>query len=83
MAGRLYRSTSEIAGVTLERPPAVNSLFPMLPDAAAQTLREWCFFWPWDPGRHQVRWMTAWDTTTDDIDRFVTGVRAVMADHRA
>ena len=79
MADRLYRSTVEIAGVTLERPPAVNSLFPMLPPAAAQTLREWCFFWPWDPARDQVRWMTAWDTTVEDVDRFVAGVRAVLA----
>ena len=23
----------------------------------------WCFFWDWDAARHQVRWMTAWDTT--------------------
>jgi threonine aldolase len=78
MADRLYRQTNEVPGVTHERPPAVNSLFPMLPAAAAQTLREWCFFWPWDPAREQVRWMTAWDTTADDVDRFAAGVRTVM-----
>lgn len=81
MADRLYRQTCEIAGVTIERAPAVNSLFPMLPNAAAETLREWCFFWPWDPAREQVRWMTAWDTTPDDVDRFADGVRKVMAAH--
>ena len=28
----------------------------------------------WNPARHQVRWMTAWDTTPEDIDAFVAGI---------
>ena len=28
-----------------------------------EPLRDWSFFWDWDVARHQVRWMTAWDTT--------------------
>mgnify|MGYP003347421269 FL=1 len=38
----------------------------------------WCFFWPWDMSRDQVRWMTAWDTTEEDVERFVAGVRAAL-----
>jgi len=26
-----------------------------------------------------VRWMTAWDTTVDDVEAFAAGVRAALA----
>ena len=57
--------------------PQVNSLFPVLPAELIEPLREWCFFWDWDVARRQVRWMTAWDTTPDDVATFVAGVTAV------
>jgi threonine aldolase len=79
MADLLYRTTSDIAGVKHERAPVVNSVFPSLPADAAARLRDWCFFWPWDPAHDQYRWMTAWDTTPDDISRFAEGVRTVMS----
>jgi threonine aldolase len=28
-------------------------------------------FYDWDRARGEVRWMTAWDTTEADVDRFV------------
>ena len=71
--------TSCIDGVTFDAPPAVNSVFPSLPRAAIEPLRDWCFFWDWDEARDQVRWMTAWDTSADDVERFATGVRTVLA----
>jgi threonine aldolase len=42
-----------------------------------EPLRDWCFFWDWDPVIHQVRWMTAWDTTDEDIESFAAGVRVL------
>ena len=44
-------------------------MFPMLPADAIKPLQDWCFFWDWDVARSQVRWMTAWDTTVDDVER--------------
>jgi threonine aldolase len=78
-AGTLHRAAIDIPGVVLGDPPAVNSLFPLLPPEVIAPLRDWCFFWDWDVSRHQVRWMTAWDTTDDDVDRFVAGVRQMLA----
>ncbi len=80
MAGELHRRTKDIDGVELGAAPVVNSLFPILPPAAIEPLRQWCFFWDWDVSRHQVRWMTAWDTTLDDVAAFADGVRHVVAD---
>jgi threonine aldolase len=78
MAANLYDATSPIPGVEIATPPAVNSIFPCLPPGIARELREWCFFWDWDTSRNQVRWMTAWDTTDDDISTFAAGVRQAL-----
>jgi threonine aldolase len=78
MAQRLYESTRSIPGVQFDAAPVVNSVFPCLPADVIEPLREWCFFWDWDVHRHQVRWMTAWDTTSDDVDRFAAGVRHLL-----
>jgi threonine aldolase len=78
MATLLHQHTSTIPGVSYDAAPAVNSLFPSLPAEAIEPLREWCFFWDWDVARHQVRWMTAWDTTTADVERFAAGVRHLL-----
>jgi threonine aldolase len=78
MGARLYDAVHDIRGVTLDGPPAVNSLFPRLPKEAIEPLRAWCPFYDWDVATDQVRWMTSFDTTEDDIERFAAGVRAVM-----
>ena len=76
MAARLHELTHDIPGVRLDGPPQVNSLFPCLAPHMIEPLREWSFHWEWDSSRGQVRWMTAWDTTDDDLERFAAGVRA-------
>ncbi|MFM7253540.1 MAG: threonine aldolase family protein [Ilumatobacteraceae bacterium] len=78
MARRLYDATHDIPGVHFDEAPEVNSVFPCLPAEVIEPLRQWCFFWDWDVRRHQVRWMTAWDTTADDVDRFAAGVRHLL-----
>lgn len=78
MATLLYERTRDLPGVHFDGPPAVNSVFPCLPPEVIEPLREWCFFWDWDVSRHQVRWMTAWDTTERDVERFVAGVRHLL-----
>jgi threonine aldolase len=76
MAAVLHAAVATAPGLEVGPPPQVNSMFPVLPAALIEPLQAWCFFWDWDVARHQVRWMTAWDTTPDDVDRFVAGVLA-------
>jgi len=78
MARRLHQHLGELAPLALAE-PAVNSLFPILPRAAADDLRAWCPFYDWDPSIDQYRWMAAWDTRPEDVDRFAAGVRAVVS----
>ncbi len=79
MATRLYEATRDIPGVQYGNVPQVNSLFPVIPAEAIAPLCDWCFFWEWDVSRNQVRWMTSWDTTQDDVDRFAAGIRHLLS----
>lgn len=73
----LHDGVEDLPGVDVGPSPAVNSIYPILPAEIIKPLQDWSFFWDWDPTRNQVRWMTAWDTTPDDVDTFVAGVRAL------
>jgi threonine aldolase len=77
MAARLESKISGCPGVVLDRPTQVNSLFPHIPADAIAPLQEWCPHYTWDAATNQVRWVTSFNTTVEDVDRFAAGVRAV------
>jgi threonine aldolase len=79
MADRLHQLVDGIPAVALGGSPQVNSLFPVLPRRVIEPLRDWCFFYDWDRAVCRVRWMTAWDTTIEDVERFAAGVRHLTA----
>ena len=81
MAGALARAASDVPGVDVERPPAVNAVFATVPASAIEPLQGWSFFWEWDLTVSLVRWMTSFATTDEDVARFTAGVRAIVADH--
>ena len=78
MARRLHDTVRGHDAFDVGSEPEVNSLFPAFSPAVAtdhlEALREWSFFYDWDPPQRQVRWMTAWDTTPDDISAFRVGI---------
>lgn len=76
MATLLYESLADIAELSL-CPPAVNSLYPTVSLNHRKRLQDWSFFWDWDTSTDQVRWMTSWDTTVEDVLAFAAGVRSV------
>jgi threonine aldolase len=81
MARRLASAVADVPGVDLLAPPAVNAVFAAVPASAIVPLQAWSFFWEWDLEASLVRWMTSFSTTEDDVDRFVAGVRAIVAEH--
>lgn len=83
MATRLAEAARGIPGVGIDRMPAVNSVFATVPASAIEPLQAWSFFWEWDLTVDLVRWMTSFATTDEDVDRFTTGVRAIVAGHLA
>ena len=79
MAMRLYDALAHIDSLQISS-PAVNSLYPILPVAVKERLQAWNFFWDWDVSRSQVRWMTSWDTSPEDVDAFAAGVLAAFSE---
>jgi threonine aldolase len=79
MALRLYNALAHIDSLRISS-PAVNSLYPILPVAVKERLQAWNFFWDWDLSRSQVRWMTSWDTSPEDVDAFAAGVLAAFSE---
>jgi threonine aldolase len=77
MARRLADGVCGVPGVTITQPVEANAVFAILPPERIAPLQEKWFFHVWDDRRHEVRWMTAWDTTEEDVDGFVKAVRSM------
>ncbi len=72
MAALLAQKVRSLPGVTLTQPVQVNAVFACIPKAAISVLQEKSFFWVWNQEVGEVRWMTSWDTTEQEIEEFVS-----------
>ncbi|MGK5531066.1 threonine aldolase family protein [Streptomyces sp. URMC 129] len=79
MARRLADGAGEVPGVTLLHPVQANAVFARLPHDAGERLRKRHPFYFWDEAASDVRWMCSFDTTEDDVDRFLAALREEMA----
>lgn len=79
MAARLAAG-ARAAGVELMWEPQANEVFALLASDAMERLRAVSDFYDWEPrgDRVIVRWVCSWDTTDEDVDRFVAAIPAVM-----
>ena len=74
MAGLLNASCRE-SGIELLVPQEINALFPILNPALIEQLQQECDFYVWDERLHVARWMTSFNTTSSDIERFSSLIR--------
>ncbi|MGR0218533.1 threonine aldolase family protein [Agromyces sp. ZXT2-6] len=73
-------AAGEMPGLSFTQETQSNGVFAVLPPGVADRLRERGFkFYDWDAARGEVRWMCGFDTTEDDIDAFVQGIREELA----
>lgn len=78
MAERLAASAAAIPGVTVVQPVQANAVFARLPAESIDVLqRDWTFY-TWDERECVVRWMTAFDTTEEDVDAFAEAIKAAV-----
>jgi threonine aldolase len=86
MAARLADHVGDLVGVEVSQQPAVNAVFARLRRPAIAALEAWSFFYRWDDDpatpddTAEVRWMTNFSTTEEDVDRFAAGVAAAVAE---
>jgi len=80
MATRLRSSleaaitSGAVTSLSFSRPTEANAVFAVLPNEAADRIREQFRFYDWDRAAGEVRWMTSFDTTEADIDAFVAAI---------
>lgn len=79
MAQRLSAGVRAIDGIVVTQPTQANAVFAVLPRPVIARLQETFRFYVWDESTGEVRWMCSWDTTEDEVDRFVASIAAEMA----
>lgn len=65
-------------GIHITQKVEANGVFAILDDQIRDKLQQAYFFYPWDENKHEVRWMTAFDTTPDDIEGFCKTLESLL-----
>lgn len=79
MARRLADGLRDLPDVEVSYPVQANAIFATLRLEHIVKLQEQWRFHVWDETRHQVRWMTAFDTSPEDVDAFLADIQGVTA----
>jgi len=78
MAQLLAEGISGVRDVEITQPTEVNAVFAKLPTEAKATLQEWSYFYDWEK-ENEVRWMTSYSTTVEDVERLVEGIHTAVS----
>jgi len=78
MASLLQSELRRVDAVSVVYPVDANAVFARMDRAAAARLRTQYFFYTWDERESIMRWMCSWDTTEDDVRRFVREVESAV-----
>ena len=79
MAQKLAAGVAHIPAIKLSRPVQANAVFAVVPHACIALLQEHYFFYVWDEAANEVRWMTSFDTTDNDVENFLDVVQRATA----
>lgn len=79
MAARLYERVATVPGVRVTRPVRCNAVFATLPREAIERIQREFFFYIFDEALPEVRWMTHWATSPEDVDEFAACVARALS----
>jgi threonine aldolase len=79
MAQRLHERVRAIEGVRITRSVRCNAIFATLNRATIEAIQREFFFYVFDEALPEVRWMTHWATTEQDVDAFAESVAKATA----
>ena len=71
---RLFR-THWAVGLLLGHLGIPNAIFLILPEDKKEIIRDQYFFYDWDEATGEIRFMTSFDTTKEDIDSLIEFVK--------
>jgi len=83
MAKRLAQEVGRIPHVKITQQVEANGVFAILPKACIPILQKEYFFYVWNEETCEVRWMTSFDTTEEDVRDFVGLIKKIVERHDA
>ncbi len=78
MAILLAQKIQGISGIDLTAPVETNAVFATVPRHIIEPLQQKYFFYIWNEMKNEVRWMTHFNTTGQDIDDFVNEIKTLL-----
>jgi threonine aldolase len=78
MAKLLETEVRKLKGVEITQLVEGNGVFAIVPKVLIPQLQNEYFFYTWNEHRGEVRWMTSFDTTEEDILNFVNLLRKLL-----
>jgi threonine aldolase len=78
MAQMLYEGVKDIKGLRVTQAVQSNGVFVIIPKDVADALSKEYFFYPWNEKTSEYRWMTSWDTTKEDIEKFTELLKKLL-----
>jgi threonine aldolase len=83
MAGLLADELKALPEIRISQKVEANGVFAMVPPQIIAPLQAICPFYVWNESTSEVRWMTSFDTTEEDIHRFVADLKKVLISCRS
>ena len=78
MAKILETEVQKLKGIKITQAVQGNGIFALVPHALIPLLQQQFFFYVWNESRGEVRWMTSFDTTEDEIYNFANLLRKLL-----
>jgi len=78
MAQLLRRRIEETGSFEFTQPTQANTLLLKLAPDVTEKLLERHFFYVWDELTNEIRLVTSWDTTEEDIESFVADLKSLV-----
>ena len=78
MAQELAEKLQQFPQITTTQPVQSNGVFAIVPRHIIAPLQNEYFFYVWDESTNEVRWMTSFDTTREDIDGFINVLSSLL-----
>jgi threonine aldolase len=78
MAKLLKDKLEDLDFVNITQKVDANAIFAKIPKSIIKQIQECYFFHVWNESIGEVRWMTSFDTTREDIDGFVEELKSLI-----
>jgi threonine aldolase len=78
MATLLAQEVEKIPQITITQKVEANAVFAIVPKEAIPVIQQKFYFYLWNAEISEVRWMTSFDTTKEDVKNFIQALKDAL-----